>query len=68
MKSKLSNMLLGMAVMEGLNSMPIIPKPYTDKIKSLQPGTGNSNRTHDQNVKRRRLRRISKRSKQINRH
>lgn len=59
MKRKLSNLLVDSAML-GVS-------PVKERELFTEPPNGNSRRNHDENVKRRRLRKLSKKSKQINR-
>jgi len=62
MKSKLAELLIASSIMGGLST----PIGGAINRKTTEPN-GNSRRKHKENVKRKKLRRISKISKQINR-
>jgi len=64
MKSKLAQVLLASALMgSGMNESPL----SYQRRKQAEPN-GNSRRLHKENVRRKRLRRLTKKAKQINRN
>lgn len=62
MKSNLALPLLASAILA-----PSMGSQLNEAMKTKEPPNGNHLRSHEENVKRKRLRRITKKSKQINR-